>query len=112
MEPEEHWRTAERLFTATTDWRSDSPDVPAWPARSGWTATPWSGRRDAVLRLAADSEQGDVVVGLLGEDVVEQPVAELVDGGVGQPGEHGGEPGEAGVEVDAAVFDQPVGDQQ
>jgi hypothetical protein len=64
------------------------------------------------LRMAADGEDGDVVVGAAGDDAVEQPVAELIDGHVGQLGEHAGEPGETGVDVHSAVFYQPVGDQE
>ena len=62
--------------------------------------------------MAADGEEGDVVVDAAGEDAVEQPVAQLVDGQIHQVGEHPGEPGEPGVDVDPAVFDQPVGDQE
>ncbi len=65
-----------------------------------------------VLRMAADSEERDVVVGAAENDAVEQPVAQLVDEHVGELGEHTGEPGEPGVDVDPAAFDQPVGDQQ
>ena len=55
----------------------------------------WAGLA-VVLRMAADGEQCDVVIGAAEEDPVEQPVAELVDGYVGQFGEHAGEPGEPG----------------
>jgi len=65
-----------------------------------------------VLRVAAGGDERDIVIGAAGEDAVEQPVAELLEGQVRELRQDAGEPGEALVDATAAVLDEAVGDQE
>jgi hypothetical protein len=59
-----------------------------------------------------DGDEGDVVVGGVGEHAGQQLVAELVEVAAGEVGERGLQPGQAVVEVLVPALHQPVGVEQ